>query len=369
MKKRFLKKPMRKYVPKVLQKGLWISLLPMLSGLLLLAPGCGGGMGSDGREQFLAADGPLREQTDAPAVTGEPIEDTEDSAEYESSSLNRETFVEDADMNDFKEENLRESAGTALPAPGVKSLENFLRTALLPLGNTMYVWGGGWNEEDTGAGEEAVSLGVSPQWKTFADLQTKDYDYRQTRYQIHDGLDCSGYVGWTVYNTMKTEDGGEGYVFKSTDTAELYAGNGWGDFTPASQVKDWLAGDIMSMKGHVWICLGTCEDGSVLLLHSSPPGVRLCGTPVPGDSSESGHASQAVSLAEEYLSVHCPEWFQRFPDCRAKAAYLQDSGQMRWNKETFPDADEIRALTPEELLETLFSEPNLHSSSRPSESR
>ncbi len=387
MKKRFLKNLKHKYVPKFLQKGLWIVLLPAFSGLLLLAPGCGGDFGSGSREQFLAADGPLREQAgfpavtgepireqmDAPAVMGEPIEDTEGSAEYESSSLNGETLVEDANMiasndrNVSEKENPRESAGTVLPAPGVRTLENFLRTALLPLGNTMYVWGGGWNEEDTGAGEEAVSLGVSPQWKTFADLQTKDYDYRQTRYQIHDGLDCSGYVGWTVYNTMETEDGGEGYVFKSTDTAELYAGFGWGDFSPASQVKDWLAGDIMSMKGHVWICLGTCEDGSVLLLHSSPPGVRLCGTPVPGDFSESVPASQAVSLAEEYLSARCPEWFQRFPDCRAKTAYLQDSGQMRWNKETFPDADEIRALTPEELLETLFSEPGSGSSSRPEE--
>lgn len=382
MNKRFLNKPKHKHVPKILQRGLWIVLLPALSGFLLLAPGCGGGLGSGGREQFLAADGPLREQAGFPAVMGEPIEDTkiedsEDSAEYESSSSNVETFVEDADMNDINDRNTSEEgnplesagAGTVLPVPGVRTLENFLRTALLPLGNTMYVWGGGWNEEDTGAGEEAVSLGVSPQWKTFADLQTKDYDYRQTRYQIHDGLDCSGYVGWTVYNTMETADGGEGYVFKSTDTAEFYAGNGWGDFSPASQVKDWLAGDIMSMKGHVWICLGTCEDGSVLLLHSSPPGVRLCGTPVPGDSSERGPASQAVSLAEEYLSAHCPKWFQRFPDCQSKITYLQDSGQMRWNKETFPDADEIRALTPEELLETLFSEPEPRSSSLPADPR
>lgn len=254
-------------------------------------------------------------------------------------------------MSNLTETKEEAAAETVLPSPGLKTLKNFLCTALLPLGNTMYIWGGGWNEEDTGAGTDAVSLGVSPQWKAFADLQTNDYDYRTTRYQIHDGLDCSGYVGWTVYNTMETESGKEGYVFKSTDTAELYAGNGWGDFTPASQVKDWLAGDIMSMRGHVWICLGGCEDGSVLLIHSSPPGVRLCGTEIPDGTS------QAVSLAEEYMAIHCPEWYRKYPDCQVKSTYLKDSGQMRWNTETFPDADEIRAMTPRELLDTLFSKP------------
>lgn len=291
--------------------------------------------------------------------------DTEISRKPKSSSLTAEFSSEDIVMTEYRETEDLTAGGTFLPSPGVKTLRNLLCTSLLPLGNTMYVWGGGWNEADTGAGTNAVSIGVSPRWKTFAGLQTEAYDYRKTRYQIHDGLDCSGYVGWVVYNTMETEDGGEGYVFKSTDTAELYAEKGWGDFSPASQVKDWLAGDIMSMKGHVWICLGTCEDGSVLLVHSSPPGVRLCGTPLPGETSKNGSPSQAVSLAEEYMSAHYPEWFQRFPDCRAKASYLQDSGQMRWNPETFPDADEIRALTPGELLETLFSEPDPDSSSRP----
>lgn len=54
------------------------------------------------------------------------------------------------------------------------SLDRLLKNAMLPIGQTMYIWGGGWNEEDTGAGVEAVSIGVSPRWKEFADKQSGD---------------------------------------------------------------------------------------------------------------------------------------------------------------------------------------------------
>ena len=32
-----------------------------------------------------------------------------------------------------------------------RSLTDFLRTAMEPVGSTMYIWGGGWNSEDNGA--------------------------------------------------------------------------------------------------------------------------------------------------------------------------------------------------------------------------
>ena len=52
-----------------------------------------------------------------------------------------------------------------------RTLKNFLKTALMPVGKTMYVWGGGWNKEDTGAGIEAVSIGLSPNWEKFTRKQ------------------------------------------------------------------------------------------------------------------------------------------------------------------------------------------------------
>lgn len=285
--------------------------------------------------------------TQAPAslTFGEPLELS--SGESVPEAFSGSASEDNDSKTSIEETNMSQDPSSVPVTPGTHTLENFLATALLPVGETMYIWGGGWNEEDTGAGEEACSIGVSPNWKAFAAAQTADYDYQETRYMIHDGLDCSGYVGWTVYNVMESEDGKEGYVLKSTDTAKTYASYGWGDYLSSDQVADWLPGDIASMKGHVWICLGTCEDGSVLLVHSSPPGVRLCGTQASGDTSE------AVTLANQFMSAHCPDWFARYPECSVDPSYIRNSGQLRWNTETFPDAEELRALTPAALLEYL----------------
>ena len=233
--------------------------------------------------------------------------------------------------------------------PGRRTLYNLLLTAKEPLGHTMYVWGGGWNEEDTAAGEEARSIGESPRWREFADMQGRSYNYQNTRYQIHDGLDCSGYVGWVVYNVFENTDGNPGYVEKATGMAESFASNGWGTYVPSYHVTDWKPGDIMSMKGHVWISLGMCEDGSVVLLHASPPGVILNGTRLKG-----GGKSQAIELAEYYMQTYYPEWYEKYPDCSKENFYLTRSAQMRWNRETLADEEGIAEMTAEEVLELLF---------------
>lgn len=229
------------------------------------------------------------------------------------------------------------------------SMREFLADAMLPLGSTLYVYGGGWNEEDDGAGVEAVTLGVSQRWLEFFEENDANYNYENTRYQIHDGLDCSGYVGWVAYNTFEQESNQTGYVFKSTEMAQKFADFGWGQYTEATNVSDWKVGDIMSMKGHVWICLGTCEDKTVLVLHSSPPGVRLCGT-----SKEDGTAGMASRLAYEFTRQNLAKWYERYSDLSdyvVASNYLQKSSQMRWNEKTFKDALEFQNMTPEEFLE------------------
>lgn len=302
-------------------------VLPLLATILLtsfLLAGCTDAAPAD-------AD-PLK----AMPISPDPMESAQDIPDWQEPSSDDETKTKD-DGSNLEENEMR-------------NLQSFLTTALLPLGNTMYVWGGGWNEEDTGAGPDACTLGVSENWAAFAAKQTAKYNYRETRYQIRDGLDCSGYVGWVVYNVMETEDGREGYVFPSTEMAEKLASFGWGTYLPADAVQNWRAGDVASMKGHVWICLGTCGDGSVLLIHSSPPGVRLCGT-----AGSSGR-SDAVTLAEEYMKTHYPDWYDRFPDCQVSKTYLTSAGQFRWSADTFPDAEEIRGLTPAELMKQLYEE-------------
>ena len=37
-------------------------------------------------------------------------------------------------------------------------------------------------------------------------------------YEIHEGLDCAGYVGWAIYNTLETKSNhGDGYVLKAEE--------------------------------------------------------------------------------------------------------------------------------------------------------
>lgn len=242
-----------------------------------------------------------------------------------------------------------------LPRAGEQSLENLIFTALEPVGSTMYVWGGGWNEADTGAGPEALSTGCSESWAEFAAKQDSSYDYRNHRYQIHDGLDCSGYIGWVLYNLFHTADAGpedEGYVMKASLMAETFSGYGWGELISASEAAEWKPGDICSMSGHVWLSLGMCQDGSVLLLHANPPGVRLCGT-----ASQNGERTDAVALAEKWMSVCYPEWYAKYPTSSKSASYLTDSNIMRWNSSTLGDAEGFQALSAEEIAEHFMRSP------------
>ena len=231
-----------------------------------------------------------------------------------------------------------------------KTIANLMLTAIKPVGSTMYIWGGGWGDENITKEADSVRIGISPRWAEFAAKQDSDYDFNRTRYQRHDGLDCSGYIGWCIYNVMETKSGQDGYVMKATKMASTYAKWGWGDFTEAEAVKDWKAGDIMSMDGHVWMVVGSCKDGSVVFLHSTPPGVSLAGTLL-SDGSE----SEATRLAESYMSTYYPDWYERYPECGKEYSYLTTSEAMRWNRKTLRDEEGLTKKSAEEVLEWMFS--------------
>ena len=222
-----------------------------------------------------------------------------------------------------------------------KTVKQFLQNAILPVGNTMYIWGGGWNEADTCAGVGATYIGLYPKWETFAEHQDADYDYKKHRYELENGLDCSGFVGWTIYNTFETESGKSGYVTKAKNMAAYYANMGWGHFIENPQ--QFLPGDIVSMEKHVWICLGTCADGSVLLVHASPPGVSICGT-----------KGKAAELAEQYMMTKHPDWQQKYPKREVSDSYVENVTLFRWTKGTMTDAQEMQALTGEEMIKYLL---------------
>lgn len=249
---------------------------------------------------------------------------------------------------------------TSVALVGKSTVKNFLQTAISPMGSTMYVWGGGWNKADTAAGTDAKRTGLSPKWRSFAKNKKASYNYQNYRYQIRNGLDCSGYVGWCVYNVMNTKNGGKGYVYSASKQAKKFAEAGFGTYYSAKKIKKYQAGDIMSSTcnccGHVWIVVGQCKDGSVVLVHSSPAGVQLSGTVTPSGKKK----SQAYALAKKYMKKYYPAWYKRYPNVSRGSSYLSHYGQMKWyttgTKTVLSDTEGYRNMTADKVLKDLFGE-------------
>ena len=194
-------------------------------------------------------------------------------------------------------------------------LSDLIADALKPVGNTLYVWGGGWNVPDNGSGETALHMGVWPEWEQYFQKNKQNYSYRpgwtawenghrESRFW---GLDCSGYLGWLVYNSVQNGKDYNGYVCDATKLAKSLAGYGFGTVSTCTPNSKFYPGDIVSISGHCFLSLGQCKDGSVLLLHSTPNGgVQMSGT-VNGGSS-----SQASRLAQSFMQQYYPDWWTYF---------------------------------------------------------
>ena len=274
--------------------------------------------------------------------------------------------------------------------PGERTLKNFFATAMMPVGTTLYIYGGGWNWQDEGASIQTRTIGLSDDWRRFFYFQDVNYTFKEKdgdeskkdaahsyypyggyNEYYYAGLDCSGYVGWTLYNVMNKEDGKDGYVMSSTKLAKTLVEKGWGKWTqnykkPVNyKDSEFLPGDIFSKKGHVWICLGTCEDGSIVILHSTAADSR---TGQPGGGPELSAIGEskdcdAYRLADEYMSAYFPDWYARYPIAlknyeeytHVEGEYV---GKFSWNltgaDAVLSDPDNLRSKRPEEILEILF---------------
>lgn len=290
------------------------------------------------------------------------------------------------------------SVGTVPGVPGERTLRNFLQTALSAAGHALYVFGGGWNWQDTGAGPQAVHIGLAPEWKLFFDEQDASYTFRDRdndpakkdpphsyypyggwNQYYYAGLDCSGYAGWTLYNVMQKDDAREGYVWPSGLAAAKLSERGWGERTGtpvpagAEPVNDkqyeLRPGDVFSMDGHVWISFGTCSDGSILIAHSTP-NLSRSGQPGGGvqlsavAQSEKDTDCEAYRLADAYMSKFCPEWYERYPVAAREygkftAFTKEQGGKFSWNltgeNGGLTDPDGVADMTPEEVLRLLCS--------------
>lgn len=278
--------------------------------------------------------------------------------------------------------------------PGERTLKNFLKTAFMPVGTTLYIYGGGWDWQDVCSSIQARTLGVSPDWVRFFKEQDKNFTYKgvdgdednvdptKSYYPYggyneyyYAGLDCSGYLGWTLYNTFETKDGQEGYVSGSTGMAKALSERGWGAWTQDISIPDGSfetavkPGSIMSLNGHVWISLGTCPDGSILILHSTPTFSRSGqpggGVQISAVNRDADKSCEAYELADKYMSEYYPEWYERYEvTVKDSADYLafegDKAGLFVWDTtggtSGLTDPDRIQEMTAEEVLELLFAE-------------
>ena len=271
--------------------------------------------------------------------------------------------------------------------PGEKTLTNFLKTCLEPVGTVLYIYGGGWDWQDEGSSVQTRSLGVSSDWVQFFNNQDADYTYKSKdgnednsdpahsyypygKYNeyYYAGLDCSGYLGWALYNTFETENGKDGYVGGSTGFAKRLSEQGFGEWTQDIKDTDGALkvsvkpGDIMSINGHVWISLGTCDDGSVVIVHCTASNSRN-GQPGGGvQISALGKTTdcEAYFLADQYMSRYYPAWYDRyFASLKPIGDYFtfegENAGLFSWSDKCLEDPDGLHEMKPAEVLSFLFN--------------
>ena len=277
-------------------------------------------------------------------------------------------------------------SGTA----GVKTLKNYLKTALEPVGTTLYVYGAGWDWQDDLSSNQSMTIGLSQSWIDFFQQQDANYTYKNDGDHAHSyyphnswnqyyyaGLDCSGYVGWVVYNVMHTQNSvntdNDGYVMSSTKMAKTFADKGWGTWT--RDIKSFKPGDIFSMSGHVWTVLGVCDDGSIVFLHSTPSdskagqgggGVQLSAL---NPNSDDDKNCEAYKLVTKYMTKYYPEWSERYDAVlRSYDSYAAPatgtsfketwSGNFSWNLDGtgLTDPDGYANMSAAEILADLFGE-------------
>ena len=265
--------------------------------------------------------------------------------------------------------------------PGERTLKNYLQTAMNPVGTALYVYGGSWDWQDVNSSNQALTIGLPQSWIDFFQQQDANYTYMNDDDPAHSyyphnswnqyyyaGVDCSAYIGWTVYNVMHTEsttnDLSDGYVMSAVKMAKTFAEKGWGTWT--RDIKSFKPGDIFSMSGH---------DGSIVFLHSTPSdskagqgggGVQLSAL---NPNSDNDKNCEAYKLVTKYMTKYYPEWSTRYDavlrsyDSYATPASGSEysktwSGNFSWDLDGtgLTDPDGYADMSAAEILADLFGD-------------
>lgn len=230
----------------------------------------------------------------------------------------------------------------------IGTLTKFLKTMIQPVGNTLYVWGGGHDAWTDGDG---LRIGMNPKWKQFYNQQGASYNYTKHRYEYQNGLDCSGLVSWAVYNTYNTKSNQKETAYSSTSTGfPAYLTNkGFGSHGKVSG-GTFTPGDVVSMTGHVWVVLGMCSDGSLVIVHATPPVVQISGTVNTAGSTN----SEAVKLAKAYMKKYYSDAAGKYNLCIASKAYVNNVDRFHWSSSSMRDPDGLRNMAAAQVLEKLI---------------
>lgn len=201
--------------------------------------------------------------------------------------------------------------------PGRRTVLNLLRTAMQPMGTTLYIYGGGWNEQDTGADVAAVRR--SPLRRGALSFS------RKTPPTTTAAFSTPGFAAAdsTARDTSAGRSAPRCTANPKTRVTSAprpkwracSAARGLG--TLLRSPTDFLPGDVFSMSGHVWLCVGACRDGSLVIAHSSPTpdrtgtgrggGVQLSAIP----ACDSRPRCEAFDLARHYMR-RFPTWSARY---------------------------------------------------------
>ena len=279
---------------------------------------------------------------------------------------------------------------------GLRTLKNFIAAAFQPVGTTLYVFGGGWDFQDVGASNEGRTNKTSENWIKFFDDQNINYTYRddnnkdKTFYPFgyfneyyYAGLDCSGFVGWTIYNNLYNESLLNGFVASAKNIAKNLADENYGKWMHTVKgstfqnpnytllAEELKVGDILSTSGHVMIVLGKCEDGSFIIIHSTPSNSK---TNYPGggvqlsavNPKNSGDKNcEAYNLCKKYMEKYFKKWSKRYEAVVTKTEIVfnfddeyPDTGIFHWEvtNGNISDPDHYLNKTAKEILENLFGE-------------
>ena len=230
----------------------------------------------------------------------------------------------------------------------IGTLTKFLKTMIQPVGNTLYVWGGGHDAWTDGDG---LRIGMNPKWRQFYNQEGASYNYTKHRYEYQNGLDCSGLVSWAVYNTYNTKSNQKetGYSSTSTGFPAYLTNKGFGSHGKVSG-GTFTPGDVVSMTGHVWVVLGMCSDGSLVIVHATPPVVQISGTVNTAGSTN----SEAVKLASAYMKKYYSDAAGKYNLCIASKAYVNNVDRFQWSSSSMRDPDGLRNMTAAQVLEKLI---------------